>query len=70
VIKAKADYTMYYKTALLFLACVDSNQLSAAEKLSRAYDLALSALLGDTIYNFGELVSYFPLLASFFILFY
>jgi hypothetical protein len=27
------------------------------EKLVRAHDLGISALLGDTIYNFGELVS-------------
>ena len=30
--------------------------LTLAEKVERAYDLAISALLGDSTYNFGELV--------------
>jgi 26S proteasome regulatory subunit N9 len=36
-----------------------------ADRVERAYDLSISALLGDMIYNFGELVSlyaYFALL--------
>jgi len=36
---------------------VNIDDLSPAEKASRANDLALSALLGDSIYNFGELVT-------------
>ena len=31
--------------------------MSPEERLIRAHDLSVSALLGDTIYNFGELVS-------------
>ena len=30
--------------------------MSQEERLLRAHDLALSAFLGETIYNFGELV--------------
>jgi hypothetical protein len=30
--------------------------MSADERLVRAHDLGISAFLGDTIYNFGELV--------------
>lgn len=30
--------------------------MSAEERLVRAHDLAISAFLADTIYNFGELV--------------
>jgi hypothetical protein len=30
--------------------------MSADERLVRAHDLAISAFLADTIYNFGELV--------------
>jgi 26S proteasome regulatory subunit N9 len=30
--------------------------MSAEERLVRAHDLGLSAFLGDSIYNFGELV--------------
>ena len=54
--KAKAEYAQYYKSALLYLACVSVDDLSAEEKVGRAYDLSISALLGDMIYNFGELV--------------
>jgi 26S proteasome regulatory subunit N9 len=35
---------------------VDVKELPAAERLERAYDLSIAALLGETIYNFGELV--------------
>ncbi|KAF9109927.1 26S proteasome regulatory subunit [Mortierella sp. AM989] len=61
--KIKADYAKYYKNALLYLACVNIEDLSSAEKASRANDLALSALLGDSIYNFGELLMH-PILES------
>ncbi|KAF9919872.1 26S proteasome regulatory subunit [Linnemannia zychae] len=61
--KIKADYAKYYKNALLYLACVNIDDLSPTEKASRANDLALSALLGDSIYNFGELLMH-PILES------
>lgn len=54
--KVKADYAQYYKSALLYLACIDIQELTANERIERAYDLSLAALLGDMIYNFGELV--------------
>lgn len=57
--KVKAEYAQYYKSALLYLACVNIDDLSDKEKRERAYDLAISALLGEMIYNFGELVSGF-----------
>jgi 26S proteasome regulatory subunit N9 len=31
--------------------------LTAEDQLARAHDLAISAFMGETIYNFGELVS-------------
>lgn len=55
--QAKADYAPYYKHSLLYLACVDvATDLTADQRLLRAHDLGISAFLGDTIYNFGELV--------------
>ena len=57
-IQGKAEYAPYYKNSLLYLACIDpARDLSPEERLLRAHDLGISALLGDTIYNFGELVS-------------
>ncbi|ORY48062.1 PCI-domain-containing protein [Rhizoclosmatium globosum] len=61
--KAKAAYPLFYHNALLFLSSVSLDDLSAAEKHERAYDLALSALLGDGLYNFGELLMH-PVLDS------
>ena len=58
VFKAKAEYAPYYRNSLLYLACVDvEKDMSPEERLIRAHDLSISAFLGDTIYNFGELVS-------------
>jgi 26S proteasome regulatory subunit N9 len=62
--KAKAEYGPYYKNSLLYLACVDPEKdMSSEERLSRAHDLGISALLGDTIYNFGELLMH-PILGA------
>lgn len=59
--KAKADYGPYYKNSLLYLACVDpAEDLTNDERMLRAHDLSIAALLGETIYNFGELVRAFP----------
>ncbi|KLO16511.1 hypothetical protein SCHPADRAFT_848095 [Schizopora paradoxa] len=62
--KAKAEYAPYYKNSLLYLACIDTEKdLAPEERLLRAHDLGISALLGDTIYNFGELLMH-PILDS------
>ncbi|GAA5900747.1 hypothetical protein JCM8208_004601 [Rhodotorula glutinis] len=61
--KAKAEFADYYKNSLLYLACIDvEKDLTAEERISRANDLGISALLG-TIYNFGELLMH-PILDS------
>ncbi|KAI1790845.1 hypothetical protein LXA43DRAFT_1014287 [Ganoderma leucocontextum] len=55
--KAKAEYAPYYKNSLLYLACVDpTKDLTPDQRVLRAHDLGLAAFLGDTIYNFGELL--------------
>lgn len=54
--QAKADFGSYYRNALLYLACIDIGQLAPAERRSRAYDLAVAALVSTSIYNFGELL--------------
>lgn len=54
--KAKAEYGPYYRNSLLFLACIDVQDLDTEERLLRAHDLCLSAFLADSIHNFGELV--------------
>jgi 26S proteasome regulatory subunit N9 len=57
------DFAAYYKNALLYLACISLDDLTAEERQSRAYDLSISALVSDSIYNFGELLLH-PILDS------
>jgi 26S proteasome regulatory subunit N9 len=59
IAQVNAEYGPYYKNSLLYLACVHLPDLSPEECVARAHDLGLAALLGDSIYNFGELVSSF-----------
>ncbi|KAF4632665.1 hypothetical protein G7Y89_g5465 [Cudoniella acicularis] len=54
--QSKLEFASYYRNALLYLACIDLNDLTPAERRSRAYDLSIAALVSDTIYNFGELL--------------
>ncbi|KAK4704781.1 26S proteasome regulatory subunit N9, partial [Phenoliferia sp. Uapishka_3] len=61
--KAKAEYADYYKSSLLYLACVNVEMdLLPGDRIQRAHDLGLAALLGK-IYNFGELLMH-PILES------
>lgn len=50
------DFAAYYRNALLYLACIDINSLTPAERHARAHHLSIAALLSDSIYNFGELL--------------
>lgn len=61
--KGLADYTRYYRSALLYLACIDSAALPKEQQQQRAHDLCMAALLATRIYNFGELVQH-PVLRS------
>ncbi|KAL7923133.1 26S proteasome subunit Rpn9-like protein [Trichoderma austrokoningii] len=54
--KLKMDFANYYRTALLYLACIDLSALSDEERHQRAYFLSVAALVSTSIYNFGELL--------------
>ncbi|KAI8818248.1 uncharacterized protein EV422DRAFT_499326 [Fimicolochytrium jonesii] len=56
--KAKAQYPQYYHNALLYLSSISLDELSPIDKQERAYELAISALLGEGLYNFGELLQH------------
>lgn len=62
-IQAKQEFASYYKNALLYLACIDLEELPGPERTSRAYNLSVAALVSDSIYNFGELLLH-PVLDS------
>eukprot|EP00252_Welwitschia_mirabilis_P016439 TRINITY_DN3626_c0_g1_i2.p1 TRINITY_DN3626_c0_g1~~TRINITY_DN3626_c0_g1_i2.p1 ORF type:complete len:387 (-),score=59.53 TRINITY_DN3626_c0_g1_i2:71-1231(-) len=61
--KSRQEFAEFYKSALLFLAYTTVESLSEPFKLDLAFDLSLSALLGDNIYNFGELLAH-PIVKS------
>ncbi|CAK7900603.1 26S proteasome regulatory subunit Rpn9p [[Candida] anglica] len=58
--KIREDYNQYYANGLLYLSAIASEKkgaaLSIVEQQSLCHDLAIAALLGDKIYNFGELI--------------
>ncbi|PKY00852.1 putative proteasome regulatory particle subunit [Aspergillus campestris IBT 28561] len=60
---AKQEFASYYKNALLYLACINIEDLSPRERAERAYNLSVAALISDSIYNFGELLLH-PILDS------
>lgn len=61
--KFRQEFAEFYKNTLLYLAYTTVESLSESFKLDLAFDLSLSALLGDNIYNFGELLSH-PIINS------
>lgn len=61
--KSQNAFASYYRTTLLFLACVDLDELDSRERHRIAFDLSIAALVSDTIYNFGELLLH-PILDS------
>ncbi|KAK5173074.1 26S proteasome regulatory subunit [Saxophila tyrrhenica] len=61
--QSQQEFANYYRTTLLYLACVDLDDLSQTDRQRVAHDLAIAALVSDTIYNFGELLLH-PILDS------
>ncbi|KAH0621047.1 hypothetical protein JD844_022057, partial [Phrynosoma platyrhinos] len=57
------NHASYYKDALRFLGCVDVKDLPVADQQERAFTLGLAGLLGEGVYNFGELLMH-PVLES------
>merc|ERR1712126_675263 len=48
----------FYATSLKYLGCTDLEDLSKEEQAKHAFFLALAAILGDKVYNFGELLAH------------
>lgn len=53
--KIKSNFNLFYTNGLLYLSSIDK-PLSTEEQIAFCYDLCIAALLGDKIYNFGELI--------------
>eukprot|EP00762_Andalucia_godoyi_P000064 ANDGO_02317.mRNA.1 hypothetical protein len=48
----------FYRMALLYLAYTPIERMSVDEQRLVAFDVGLAALLGDSVYNFGELLAH------------
>ena len=54
--KALENAEAYYDDMLLYLSHINADSLSVADQVSIAYDLGIAALVGDTVFNFTELL--------------
>ncbi|XP_033363862.1 26S proteasome non-ATPase regulatory subunit 13 [Bombus vosnesenskii] len=61
--RLQGKHAEYYRTALRYLGCIDLNNLSRQEQEQHAFFLGLAALLGEGVYNLGELLAH-PVLLS------
>ncbi|KAK7869786.1 hypothetical protein R5R35_008317 [Gryllus longicercus] len=48
----------YYRTALRYLGCVELSEMPQEEQEQHAFFLGLAALLGEGVYNLGELLAH------------
>eukprot|EP00036_Acanthoecidae_sp_10tr_P009340 CAMPEP_0182925450 /NCGR_PEP_ID=MMETSP0105_2-20130417/9418_1 /TAXON_ID=81532 ORGANISM="Acanthoeca-like sp., Strain 10tr" /NCGR_SAMPLE_ID=MMETSP0105_2 /ASSEMBLY_ACC=CAM_ASM_000205 /LENGTH=404 /DNA_ID=CAMNT_0025063299 /DNA_START=29 /DNA_END=1239 /DNA_ORIENTATION=- len=56
--KIEGRFADFYRTALRYLGCIELTDLQESEAVELAHDLCLAALLGEGIYNMGELLSH------------
>nr|CAG4638441.1 EOG090X05V9 [Cyclestheria hislopi] len=61
--RIQGKHADYYRAALRYLGCTDLQTLSIEEQRRQAFHLGIAALLGDGIYNLGELLAH-PVLES------
>ncbi|XP_020710650.2 26S proteasome non-ATPase regulatory subunit 13 [Athalia rosae] len=61
--RLQGKHAEYYRTALRYLGCIELNTLSKQEQEQHAFFLGLAALLGEGVYNLGELLAH-PVLES------
>ena len=56
--KVEGDYANYYASTLRYLGCLDMSSQSAEVNTALALHLSLAALLGNNVFNFGELLAH------------
>ncbi|KAK7107988.1 26S proteasome non-ATPase regulatory subunit 13-like [Littorina saxatilis] len=61
--KLLGNHADYYKEALRFLGCMKLEEIPSGEQAERAFNLGLAAVLGEGVYNFGELLAHDILLS-------
>ena len=55
--RAMGNHGEFYKTGLMYLVFTPFNNLASGSGIEWATDLSFAALLGDGIYNFGEILT-------------
>lgn len=61
--RQKGQHADYYRTALRYLGCIELSDLDKSQQVEHAFFLGLAALLGEGVYNLGELLAH-PVLDS------
>lgn len=56
--RIQGKHAQFYRASLRYLGCTDMATLSKEEQAKHAFFLSLAALLGDKIFNFGELLAH------------
>jgi len=56
--RLQGKHAEYYRTALRYLGCVELTDLSTNDQVQHAFFLGLAALLGEGVYNLGELLAH------------
>jgi len=56
--RIEGKHSDFYRSSLRFLGCTDYEEMSKEEQAKHAFFLALAALLGEGVYNFGELLAH------------
>uniref|UniRef100_A0A6P7GSD6 26S proteasome non-ATPase regulatory subunit 13 n=1 Tax=Diabrotica virgifera virgifera TaxID=50390 RepID=A0A6P7GSD6_DIAVI len=61
--RIQGNHAQYYRTALRYLGCIELDTITSEVKVQHAFFLGLAALLGEGVYNLGELLAH-PVLES------
>ncbi|KAG8282404.1 26S proteasome non-ATPase regulatory subunit 13 [Homalodisca vitripennis] len=56
--RLQGKHAEYYRTALRYLGCVELADMSKSDQVQHALFLGLAALLGEGVYNLGELLAH------------
>jgi len=56
--KRKGMASNFFKSSILFLGYSDVSQIQLDNQIAIAYDIGVAALVGEDIYNFGELLGH------------
>jgi len=56
--KLMGNHARYYQEALRYLGCTDIAAMAIEEQAERAFNIGVAAIVGEGVYNFGELLAH------------